>query len=209
MARTHLQRLLFVQIFFAATPQSFPDVLQYAAHRSPAPQAQHSLHALDPTARIHRLPCAVDTLPPAPHECPSMFLPVPPSLLLPFPSWSRGTETVLMSHRYDKSFTKGRALFSGLGSTPAMARTHLQRLLFVQSGQAAIFNEMKSIRSTRLQHEEKFEEITKRLPEIEDNCSVIAMVKEKVNGLQTLTEQNCGDIASLVVRMDDFEDRQR
>ncbi|KAH8023346.1 hypothetical protein HPB51_012160 [Rhipicephalus microplus] len=237
---------------------------QYAAYRSPAPQAEFPLHALDPSARIHRLPCAMDTSPPAPHKCPSMFPPVPPSLLLPFPSWSRGTETVLTSHCYNKSFTKGRALFSGLGSTSVMARTHLERLLFVQvknsyslfskrnkyaallvlsspnccleivcsyihalrvllllsgdietnpgpatrsanagtssdimsvlseiqSGQAAILNEMKSIRSTLLEHEEKFEEITKRLSKIEDNSSVIATVKEKVDGLQTLTEQN-------------------
>ncbi|KAL3202437.1 hypothetical protein MRX96_042507 [Rhipicephalus microplus] len=86
MARTHLQCLLFVQILFAATIQSFPGGPQYAAHQSLASQAEHPLHALDPSARIHRLSCAVDTLPPAPHECPSMFPPVPPSLLLPLPS---------------------------------------------------------------------------------------------------------------------------
>ncbi|KAL3182669.1 hypothetical protein MRX96_034582 [Rhipicephalus microplus] len=73
--------------------------LQYTAHRSPAHQAEHPLHTLDPSARIHRLPCAMDSLPLAPHECPSMFPPVPPSLLLPFPSWSQGTEAVLTSHR--------------------------------------------------------------------------------------------------------------
>ncbi|KAH8034812.1 hypothetical protein HPB51_003043 [Rhipicephalus microplus] len=132
MARTHLERLLFVQVFFPATLQSFPNGPQDAAHRSPAPQVEHPLHALDPSARIHRLPFVVATLPPAPHKYPSMFPPVPPSLLLPFPSWSRGTETVLTSLRYDKSFTKGRVLFSGHSSTPATARTHLQRLLFVQ-----------------------------------------------------------------------------
>ncbi|KAH8029379.1 hypothetical protein HPB51_000022 [Rhipicephalus microplus] len=258
MARTHMQRLLFVQIFCVARLQSFPGGLQHAAHQSSVPQAKLPLHALDPSARIHCLHCAVDTLPPAPHECPSMFPPVPPSLLPHFPSWSRGTETELTSHRYDKSFTKGRAFFSGLGSTPPMARTHMQRLVFVQvknscflfskrtkyaallvlqspncclevvssciralrvllllcgdietnpgpatrssdtdvmsvlndiqSGQAAILNEMKSIRSTLLQHEQKFEEITKRLSKIEDNCSVIATVKEKVDGLQTLSK---------------------
>ncbi|KAH8027430.1 hypothetical protein HPB51_005412 [Rhipicephalus microplus] len=79
----------------------------------------------------------------------------------------------------------------------------------IQSGQAAILIEMKSIRSTLLQHEQQFEEITKRLSQIEDNCSVIAAVKEEVDGLRTLTEQNCGDIASLVARMDDSENRQR
>ncbi|KAH8041744.1 hypothetical protein HPB51_017564 [Rhipicephalus microplus] len=79
----------------------------------------------------------------------------------------------------------------------------------IQSGQAAILNEMKSIRSTLLQHEEKFGEITRRLSKIEDNCSVIATVKKRVDGLQTLTEQHCGDIASLVARMDESEDRQR
>ncbi|KAH8009386.1 hypothetical protein HPB51_015709 [Rhipicephalus microplus] len=209
MARTHMQRLLFVQIFCVARLQSFPGGLQHAAHQSPAPQAKLPLHALDPSAGIHRLHCAVDTLPPSPHECPSMFPPVPPSLLPPFLSRSRGTKTELTSHRYDKSFTKGRALFSALGSTPVMARTHMQRLLFVQSGQAAIPNEMKSIRSTLLQHEQKFEEITKRLSKIEDNCSVIVTVKEIVDGLQAPTEQNSGDTASLVARMDDSEDRQR
>ncbi|KAH8024514.1 hypothetical protein HPB51_025141 [Rhipicephalus microplus] len=132
MARTHMQRLLFVQIFSVARLQSFPGGLQHAAHQSPAPQAKLPLHALDPSAGIHRLHCAVDTLPPAPLECPSIFPPVPLSLLPPLPSCSRCTETELTSHRYDKSFTKGRALFSGLGSTPTMARTHMQCLLFVQ-----------------------------------------------------------------------------
>ncbi|XP_075739541.1 uncharacterized protein LOC142785004 [Rhipicephalus microplus] len=128
----HVFQPLNLQIFCVARLQSFPGGLQHAAHQSPAPQAKLPLHALDASAGIHRLHCAVDTLPSAPHECPSIFPPVPPSLLPPFPSWSRGTETELTSHRYDKSFTKGRMLFSGLGSTSAMARTHMQRLLFVQ-----------------------------------------------------------------------------
>lgn len=79
----------------------------------------------------------------------------------------------------------------------------------IQSGQASILNEMKSIRATLLQHEKKYEEITKRLCKIENDCSVLATVNEKVDDLQKLTEQNCGDITSLVVRMDGSEDRQR
>ncbi|KAH9370216.1 hypothetical protein HPB48_019349 [Haemaphysalis longicornis] len=271
-----------MQIFFVAGLQTFPRGPQDAAHQSPAPTVKNPLHASDPSARIHRLPSAVDTLPAVPRQCPSMFQTVPPSLGLLFPSWPRGTGTERTSHRFVKSITKSSALFSGLGSTAVMARTRLPRLSFmqvknscslffmrtkyaallvlsspsccleivciciralrallllcgdieenagstarsittqttnavmsvlreIQSAQASILNEMKSIRFTLLQHEENLKKLLKDT-KIEDECSVIATVKEKVDGLESPSMQNCGDITRLVARMDGSEERQR
>uniref|UniRef100_L7LWR8 Putative tick transposon n=1 Tax=Rhipicephalus pulchellus TaxID=72859 RepID=L7LWR8_RHIPC len=85
----------------------------------------------------------------------------------------------------------------------------LSALQQIQSSQATMLNEIKSIHATLAQNEEAFSEIRARLSKIESDCSSIKQLNTDVSSLRTTTEQITNRIVNLETRIDDSEDRSR
>nr|XP_037273875.1 uncharacterized protein LOC119166656 [Rhipicephalus microplus] len=79
----------------------------------------------------------------------------------------------------------------------------------IQSGQATLLDEMKSIHLKLSENDKALDDIKKRLGEIEGVCSSIALVKEQIHEVQGMAEQSTKMFASLATRLDDSEDRAR
>ncbi|XP_042144097.1 uncharacterized protein LOC121834465 [Ixodes scapularis] len=79
----------------------------------------------------------------------------------------------------------------------------------IKSGQMSLLEEMKSIRSQLSEHDRTFNDIKKRLTNIEVDCSSIVTIKSQVESVQTLAKDSATQIAHLTARFDDSEDRAR
>ncbi|KAH9368948.1 hypothetical protein HPB48_001016 [Haemaphysalis longicornis] len=79
----------------------------------------------------------------------------------------------------------------------------------LQSGQASLLAEVKSIQAKLSETDLMFTEIKERLSKIEGDCSSLKSVKSEVQTVRTLAEGNASEIAKLVSRMDDSDDRAR
>lgn len=95
-------------------------------------------------------------------------------------------------------------------AAPAEDSSEIVKLLQqLQSGQASLLAEVKSIQAKLSETDLMFTEIKERLSKIEDDCSSLKSVKSEVQTVRTLAEGNASEIAKLVSRMDDSDDRAR
>ncbi|XP_075543269.1 uncharacterized protein LOC142577695 [Dermacentor variabilis] len=114
------------------------------------------------------------------------------------------------------------ALISGLGSTPTMRFTDAGRLFALQascdimaaleeinSGQASLLSEMKSIRNKLSQNDKIFDDFKRRLTKIEGDVSAITALKTEVNCIKTVVDTNTKAISDISSRLNDSEDRAR
>ncbi|XP_049268671.1 uncharacterized protein LOC119383916 [Rhipicephalus sanguineus] len=85
----------------------------------------------------------------------------------------------------------------------------LSALQQIQSSQASLLTEIKSIHATLAQNEDTFSEIRERLSKIESDCSSIKQLNTDIGSLRTTTEQITNRIVNLETRIDDSEDRSR
>lgn len=79
----------------------------------------------------------------------------------------------------------------------------------LQSGQASLLAEVKSIKDKLSETDIMFTEIKERLSKIEDDCSSLKSVKSEIQTVQNLAEGNASNIARLMSRIDDSDDRAR
>ncbi|KAH8037278.1 hypothetical protein HPB51_009824 [Rhipicephalus microplus] len=95
-------------------------------------------------------------------------------------------------------------------SSPSEATSDiLQALRDLQTGQAGLLTELKSLRTKLAQNDETLSTITERLGKIEIDCASLLFLMNDIKKVQAFATQNSCEIASLTTRVDDSEDRAR
>uniref|UniRef100_L7LWJ1 Tick transposon n=1 Tax=Rhipicephalus pulchellus TaxID=72859 RepID=L7LWJ1_RHIPC len=79
----------------------------------------------------------------------------------------------------------------------------------LKDGQAQLLSEVKLIRTKQAENDSTLNEIQQRLAKIEEDCSSLGTVRTQVEKAQALAESNSDNIATLMTRLDDAEDRAR